>query len=367
MIWHKKEENNIVKNIYDLYIMGIKIFIPFLIIFFGLLDYLTFTDIFHFKYAAILDIYIFSINLFDSSLIITLLLIPIFIMLSIFVIAIIAVSPVYMIRKKQNILKSPNKYFSLFIFITILLSSSAFVLYVDLYFKLFESNILLYFISTVLPLFLSYFFVSIHYLFFEKNKNWFIKLSLFILWLIILTYGYLHTKEYIFYLIGLMLVPSVSSIVLSELFLTENLRNIELNDSKFILVIFSVIILLSEFLFGNFHNSNIKTWSKIQTDQNSTTNLFLNKKFLSEISPYDDILLSKNKKINELRITKETKYLPISSNMKLYFVFQKDTNATKVFAIEKKYYKDKYVYDILHSGCINCPKDKSKEKKKKND
>lgn len=367
MIWHKKEENNIVKNIYDLYTMGIKIFVPFLIIFFGLLDYLTFTEIFNFNYSAFFDVYIFSISFLNSSLIIVILLLPVIIIFLIFVIAITGTSPIYIIKKiedNQHIEKSHDKRFLFFIFATILLSSSLGILYCIEQFKF---NILLYFISAVVPIFISYLFVTLYYLYSNNSNKILIIIPILILWILILHYGYSNFREYILYLILIIMIPTIYSYMFIEFFLTKNLKKVSIKDSRLIVLFFSVFILLSVLLFTLLHNSNTHIWNNSKANQKLTTNLFLNKKFLSEISPYDDILLSKNKKINELRITKETKYLPISSKMKLYFVFQKDTNATKVFAIEKKYYKDKYIYDILHSGCINCPKDKSKQKKNKSD
>ncbi|WP_321779453.1 hypothetical protein [Sulfurimonas sp.] len=360
---YKKEKNNIVKNIYDLYTMGIKIFVPFLIVFFGLLDYWTFTKIFNFNHTAFLDVYIFSISLSNASLIIVILLLPVIILLLIYVIAIIGASPVFFITKVKD--KQLNEPFLFFIFMSILLLSSLGILHIELL----KSNILFYCMSAVAPIFIAYLFVTLYDLYFNNSNKIFIILSLSLLCGfggLMLYYGHSNIQEYILYLLLIIMIPTIHSYIFAEFFLIKSLKKVSIKDTRPIVFFIAVFFFISVLSFTLLHNSNTDIWNNSINDQNSTTNLFLNKKFLSKISPYDDILLSKTKEINEIKITKETKYLPISSNMKLYFVFQKDKNNTKVFAIEKKYYKDKYIFNILDSGCINCPKNISKPNKNTN-
>jgi len=143
----------------------------------------------------------------------------------------------------------------------------------------------------------------------------------------------------------------------SSKFLEIYLYSINISNTLFFLLITLVpFFIIAAMLL-------IDVW-KDTKDSALTWNLFINNFYLSDNHAVFDINTSnydnskteiqsclKDKKID----SSQTKYLPISKEMKLYFKIQNE-DITCVYAINKKFYKNQYNYILEDIGYIDTTK-----------
>lgn len=164
----------------------------------------------------------------------------------------------------------------------------------------------------------------------------------------------INSKDFQFYIAYIDLLVLFSLLFISSFYTEQNnfkdRNQVDLlNNKRFLFAIVSIVG-VSIFMFESFlNNSNKNIWTDFNKTA-SSTNLFLNKYFLSENTVDFNITDNTNKTIH---IDTTATYLPVSKEMKLYFIDNNDSNETIVYAVEKKYYKDHYNYILIDTGHID--------------
>lgn len=369
-----KNENN-KNNIIDTLIKYIKIFYPLGIITFGILDYITFVDTFHFSKASFLDVYLYNINLFDSSFIAAILLIPFIAIVYAFSINYISTFvPVLIYMRKTY---SPYKFCDL---VSNIKNSTKLVFIYYTYLVLFalgtslSINITLYNLSIIafVILFVSNLLTIPCYIQLrEKNQKFrdyylYTSYGIYLIYILILLCVKIFFGNEPFFndfknLLILLYILSIINIFMLEFILAKktNIKPVAILQSQAKYVLITFIIVVSMTLTTSFMHSNQKAWTG-EENTKDTMAMFLNKSFQSDNAINIDINISainlnkniKSAKKDIVSFDKNTKYLPISKEIKLYFVDHNDTNQTLVYAVEKKYYKGEYKYFPIDIGYI---------------
>ena len=364
---NKQDKKTIsLKDLYEYFIILLKVLYPILLLLFILLDYFTFTSTFNFQRSTFLDFYLFNINILDSSYLLLIIWLPgIIILLPYLTSYLSTFFPYYLARNKQlsllKFLKNSNYYIQILIlsllwsfilfFLSWLLFNFLNYCHASWYFFLIGAGILLAFSYYMLFQLINYFL--------EKNKNF---MALYTLahitsWAIvsslIATY-IINSKDFQFYIAYIDLLVLFSLLFISSFYTEQNnfkdRNQVDLlNNKRFLFAIVSIVG-VSIFMFESFlNNSNKNIWTDFNKTA-SSTNLFLNKYFLSENTVDFNITDNTNKTIH---IDTTATYLPVSKEMKLYFIDNNDSNETIVYAVEKKYYKDHYNYILIDTGHID--------------
>lgn len=387
-----KEEKQIsLKYIYEKFSVYGLLFILVL----GLLDYFTFTDIFHFSPSAFLNIYLFNTSLFDSALLLVIVFFPIVLLSLIFLMPYLAVTTsVYLNKKTERkwskfvifpiigtiIPVTGNRIKSFLIKLknnghldAIRLSLVFHLFFISLTLLIFffigpnSTYIWAYLLAIYVPIFFGFFF-TIPYIKYRNdlvnNKSF---SSLFLLYVIpsfVFLSFLLSLIPYAEFraIIGVMLViMSIPLVVSAQIIDFYSIQVSQLN-LKFTPFIFSAIIIsLIVGGTGYFYRINEKVWEDSNlTKENASMNLFLNRHFLSQNHEIVDlnltnILFPNELDLNETKnrgLNKNTFFLPISKDIGLYFNGMHDQNKTLVYAIDKSDNK----YNVLDVGFIDNAK-----------
>lgn len=353
----------------------IKFFLPILIFVLLLLDYLTFTQIFHFEPATFFDVYLYDVNISDSPL---LLIVGFFPLVGVLLIYMISYLTAY-ISINVDICKIPflsttkpcvkkvlnkNIWINIFafstIFIVLLAITSLLMVYLLDWFKV--ENWVYLLISFFIPLLIAH-LGTIKFLIHYKNteKYTLISIVFFVATIvyiistanILASYDYKDLAIYLY----LLLFPTLFSFQMVDAMIEDkpstNNKSISPEKTMVILIVLSIVMILGTTFF---YKENKHQWTNNDKKQIMTMNLFLNKNFLSDNIEIIDINCSNfrgkdwNQSIQHITLDQNATYLPISKEMKLYFTDINNTEKTKIYAVQKQFYKGETFYKLYGIG-----------------
>lgn len=377
--------NTSVKTFTETFSFYIKFFVPILIFALLLLDYLTFTQTFNFEPATFFDVYLYEINISNSPFLLIIGFFPLVGALLVYMMSYLSVIFSFNLlkfptTKIQKIVEILNEFEVLIketfdinhsylkdifvipiVFVSLLIISSAFITSQMNELKTEDWPYVL--LSFVFPLFIAH-FATIRFLKYHKETEQYqlvsfgnLIMSSIYIFLSIVFFNWLNLKELALYLF-LLLFPTIFSFQLLDT-LVDNERNNGKNktatraNTAIILIIVSVITILA---IATFYKENNKQWRNQNTDPSMTMNLFLNKNFLSSNTEIIDLNCSNfrgkdwNQSIQHIALDQNTMYLPISKEMKLYFTDINNTKMSKIYAVQKQFYKGETYYKLYGIG-----------------
>lgn len=364
---NKSDEKSFTK-LSELFINNLKMFITLFLLIFSFLDYLTFTEIFHFKKATFLNFYLYNTSIFDSYSLLLIIFLPLGVFTVIYSIAYtsiyfareIQLNRVWFITKEQ--ISKERSSFNIALLYSLLWSLFSILTFVILSF--FEVKVLFYFFAGIIPIFFTNVFI-IPFLNESSESKYRINSDIFLImsvWFICLVLLMIiaktqHYQSFIIFIILFVMVPTLFSFQLYDYIFADLNEKALLKNVKSFYGLITISILILAFLTYVFHNFNVSSWS---SNEKISINLFLNKYFKSNNSKRitTDLhdIINNDITINDINVTfdKNSSYLPISKDIALYFIdTPSDINRTIVYAIDKKFYKGKYFYNTIDVGYID--------------
>jgi len=338
---------------------------------FILLDYLTFIYSFNFSSANFLEIYLYSIDILSAQFFFIVTLIPFFILLVAFFISLIGSAPILLLYKfdiSNNKIKDSIEIVIMSTFLLTIFSLLyskiiyEFIKYIDI------NNYYLFAFFLAIQIGLT--FITIGYILseaYKKNFDYisdfefslFLILFLFFFPLVSIFIGNVYHDFALYLLVSLFF--TFGSLIIVNIFFNKKNQVKKIKYNNYFLSI-GMFIIANLFIFI-FHNSNVESWRNLKNSQ-LTWNLFINKFYKSNNNSIIDINTTTytannitqhcvNEETNTTHISLNAEYLPISKEMKLYFKEKADDNITCIYAINKKFYKNKYNYILEDIGYIN--------------
>lgn len=376
LLEQKEEEKNFLRLIYEKF----SIYGLVLVLIFGLLDYFTFVDSFHFSSALFLKAYVFNTSLFDSTLLWIIIFFPILLMSLLVVMPYLAITLAVRIMQKKE-LKTTHLFGNfaafrlsvIFNFIFITVSIVGFYV-IDWRLGKFEpTDIWIYLLFICVPFFVSYLPVipylkkrddvkenqDLFMLFPLWNTSVFVALSI-LLWGIGEWSGWQNFKFLVVVIAFLMIIPLIVSFQIVD-FKTNHLSK---PSPKLSPMLWSSIFIASMItITGYLYNANKEVWADNNLSKRTMSfNIFLNKYFLCPTDKVIDINLSNVivpktvemcKSDLKTRLGQDSFYLPISKESALYFDNKNENNQTIIYAINEKDNKS----EVLAIGYLsNCTK-----------
>lgn len=367
--------NSSIKTFTETFSFYIKFFVPIFIFALLLLDYLTFTQTFNFEPATFFDVYLYEVNVSNSPFLLIIGFFPLVGVLLIYMIsyltALISINAVrfeiqIFSKLKVFMQKILNKIMWLdiliipLIFVSLLTISSYIV--ISVLDSLHIENLIYLLTSFFFPLLIGH-LGTIEFLRYYKNSEQytFVSIGLFIVAIVyIILFAYLlitfNQKALALYLY-LLLFPTLFSFQMIDAMIDDkpNSKNKSISPQKtmIVLIVLTIVMILgTTFLY----QENKNQWTNKYKKQTMTMNLFLNKNFLSSNTELIDLNCSKyrgknwNESIQNVALDQNAMYLPISKEMKLYFTDINNTEKTKIYAVQKQFYKGETYFKLYGVG-----------------
>lgn len=373
--------NTSVKTFTETFSFYIKFFVPILIFALLLLDYLTFTQTFNFEPATFFDVYLYEINISNSPFLLIIGFFPLVGALLVYMMSYLSVFlSFYFLKvpttKIQKIVDILNEFEVLIketfdinhsylkdifvipiVFVSLLISSSYGIM------SLIEIEDWLYIlVSMILPLFIAH-FGTIRFLKYHRNTEQYSLISFGCLastsvyiFLSIFLFNWLEQKTLALYLL-LILFPTIFSFQVLDTLIDNNYNYKNKvrprSNITIILILLTVALIL---VTNSFYKENKKQWKSQNLSSSMTMNLFLNKNFLSTNTELVDINCSNfrgkdwNQSIQHIALDQNAMYLPISKEMKLYFTDINNTEKTKIYAVQKQFYRGETYFKLYGIG-----------------
>lgn len=355
----------------------IKFFVPIFIFVLLLLDYLTFTQIFNFEPATFFDVYLYDVNISNSPLLLIVGFFPLVGVLLIYMIsyltALISINavkfeiPIFS-KLKLFLKKVLNRAVWLDILIiplifVLLLTISSYVM-TSILETLRIENLIYLLTSFFIPLLIGH-LGTIEFLKYYKNSEryTFVSIGLFVVTIVyIILFAFLlitnNQKTLALYLY-LLLFPTLFSFQIIDAMIDDkqNTKNKSISPQKamVVLIVLTIAMILGTTFLYQENKSQWTNKNKKQT-MTMTMNLFLNKNFLSTNTELIDLNCSNyrgkdwNQSIQHIALDQNAMYLPISKEMKLYFTDINNTKKTKIYAVQKQFYKGETYFKLYGIG-----------------
>lgn len=373
--------NNSIKTFTETFSFYIKFFVPIFIFALLLLDYLTFTQTFNFEPATFFDVYLYEVNISDSPFLLIIGFFPLVGALLVYMMSYLSVFlsfnflkvPTKKIQKTVEILKEfevliketfginqsylKDIFVIPIVFVLLLISSSyGLISLVDV------EDWLYILVSMVVPLFIAH-FGTIRFLKYHSHTEQYSLISFGYLaftsgyvFLSILLFNWLGQKTLALYLL-LILFPTIFSFQVLDTLIDNNYKYknkpIHRSNTTIILILLTVAMVLGT---NSFYKENKKQWTNQKSTSSMTMNLFLNKNFLSTNTELIDLNCTNyrgkdwNQSIQQIVLDQNAMYLPISKEMKLYFTDINNTEKTKIYAVQKQFYKGQTFFKLYGVG-----------------
>lgn len=373
--------NTSIKTFTETFSFYIKFFVPIFIFALLVLDYLTFTQTFNFEPATFFDVYLYEVNVSNSPF---LLIIGFFPLVGVLLVYMMSYSSIFLslnllkvqttkIQKIVEILKefevliqdtfyinqSPWKdiFVIPIVFVLLLICSSYGII------SLLNIEDWLYvLVSFIVPLSIAH-IGTIRFLKYHSDTE---QYSLISFGYLIFTSIYIFVSIFFFNWLGqkvlalyllLILFPTIFSFQVLDAMIDNNYKYknkpLSRSNTTIILILLTVVMILGT---NSFYKENKKQWRNQSSTSSMTMNLFLNKNFLSRNTEFIDLNLSNyrgkdwNQSIQHITLDQNAMYLPISKEMKLYFTDINNTEKTKIYAVQKQFYKGDTYFKLYGVG-----------------
>lgn len=373
--------NTSIKTFTETISFYIKFFLPILIFVLLLLDYLTFTQTFNFEPATFFDVYLFDINISNSPLLLIIGFFPliggllvymmsylsIFISFNILKVKTTKIPKIVQILKELEGLIQDTFYINQSPWIDIFVIPIAFVslLTCSSYGIISLINVedwLYILVSFIFPLFIAHFGTIRFLKYYSHTEQYslisfgYLALTSVYIFLSIFLFNWLGQKTLALYLL-LILFPAIFSFQVLDTMIDNNYnyknKSVPRSNTTIVLILLTVVIILGT---NSFYKENKKQWTNQNPSSSMTMNLFLNKNFLSTNTELIDLNCSNyrgkdwNQSIQYIALDQNAMYLPISKEMKLYFTDINNTEKTKIYAVQKQFYKGETYYKLYGVG-----------------